>query len=89
MLPFIYSAAMRLLLHTAVPARAHSPTCCRDIHVFLWRNHKHMNNVFRLVNPVYNLDTYIFRVNVFTKQAEYEKRISYYFPRFAYSTCSM
>ena len=31
-----------------------------------------MNNVFRLVNPVYDMDTYIFKVNVFTKQAKYE-----------------
>jgi len=31
-----------------------------------------MNNVFRLVNPVYAMDTYIFKVNVFTKQAKYE-----------------
>jgi len=38
----------------------------------MWRNHKKMNQVFRLVNPVYDMDTYIFKVNVFTKQAEYE-----------------
>jgi len=31
-----------------------------------------MNNVFRLVNPVFDIDTYIFKVTVFTKQAEYE-----------------
>ena len=31
-----------------------------------------MNTVFRLVNPVYDMDTYIFRVHVFTKQAKYE-----------------
>jgi len=31
-----------------------------------------MNNVFRLVHPVYDMDTYIFKVNVFTKQAKYE-----------------
>jgi len=31
-----------------------------------------MNNVFRLVNPVYNRDSYIFKVGVFTKPAKYE-----------------
>jgi len=31
-----------------------------------------MNNVFRLVNPVYDIDTYIFKVNIFTNQAKYE-----------------
>jgi len=43
-----------------------------DIHVFLWRNHKSMHPVFRLVNPVHDMETYIFKVNVFTKQAKYE-----------------
>ena len=28
-----------------------------DIHVFLWRNHKNMNSVFRLVNAVYDMST--------------------------------
>jgi len=31
-----------------------------------------MNTVFRLVDPVYDMDTYIFKLNVFTKQAIYE-----------------
>jgi len=31
-----------------------------------------MNNVFHLVNPVYDMDTYIYAVNVFTKRAEHE-----------------
>jgi len=31
-----------------------------------------MNNVFHLVNPVYDIDAYIFKVYVFTKQAKYE-----------------
>jgi len=31
-----------------------------------------MNNVFRLVNPVYDMDTYIFKVKAFTKQAKHE-----------------
>jgi len=34
--------------------------------VFLWRNHTNMNNVFRRVHPVYAMDTYIFKMNVFT-----------------------
>jgi len=42
------------------------------MHVFLWRNHRNMNNVFRLVNPVNGMDTFIFEVNIFTKQAKYE-----------------
>jgi len=31
-----------------------------------------MNNVFRVFNPVYATDTFIFRVDVFTKQPIYE-----------------
>jgi len=31
-----------------------------------------MTNVFRLVNPVYDMHMYIFKVNVFIKQAQYE-----------------
>jgi len=31
-----------------------------------------MNNVFRLVNTVHDMDMYIFKVNVFTKQAKWE-----------------
>ena len=31
-----------------------------------------MNYVFRLVNPVYGMDTFIFEANVFTKQVKYE-----------------
>jgi len=31
-----------------------------------------MDNVFRLVNPVYDRNPYIFKVNVFAKQAKYE-----------------
>jgi len=31
-----------------------------------------MNNVFRLVNPVLDRNTYIIKVDVFTKQAKYE-----------------
>ena len=38
----------------------------------MWRNHTHMNNVFCLNNPVYDLDTCIFKVKVFTKQENSE-----------------
>jgi len=31
-----------------------------------------MNTVSRLVSPVYDMDTYMFKVDVFTKQAKYE-----------------
>jgi len=31
-----------------------------------------MNNVFRLVNPVCDMDTYIFKASVFTKHDKYE-----------------
>jgi len=31
-----------------------------------------MNTVFRLVDPLYDMDMYIFKVIVFIKQAEYE-----------------
>jgi len=31
-----------------------------------------MNNVFRLVDPVYDMYMYIFKGTVFTKQATYE-----------------
>jgi len=58
------------LLSTTVPSP--HPTCWIDIHVFLWCDYKNMNNVFRRINPVYDMDTYIFKVNVFTQQAKYE-----------------
>jgi len=35
------------------------------------RNNKNMNTVFRLVNPVYAMDMYIFKVNVFTNPVKY------------------
>ena len=31
-----------------------------------------MNNVFRLVNPVFDMDMFIFKVTVFIKRAKYE-----------------
>jgi len=43
-----------------------------------------MNTVFRLVNPVYDMDTYIFKVSVFTKLNR--NRIPHSVPRSAYST---
>jgi len=42
------------------------PALLSNIRVFLWRNHKNMNTVFRLVGPVYDMDTYIFKAHVFT-----------------------
>jgi len=45
-----------------------------------------MTNVFHLVSPVYDLDTYISKVNIFAKQAKLN-RIPYSFPRSAYPTC--
>jgi len=67
-------------------ATAQDPTCRIDSHVFLWRNYESMNNVFCLANPVYGMDTFIFKVNVFTNGLNMI-RIPYYFPRSAYSTC--
>jgi len=32
-----------------------------------------MNTVFRLVNPEYDMDTYIFKVHIFTKQGKSEE----------------
>jgi len=37
-----------------------------------------MNNVFRLVNPVYNIDTHVFKVHAFTKQAIHEKKTGFF-----------
>jgi len=31
-----------------------------------------MHTVFHLINPVYAMDAYIFKVKVFAKQAKYE-----------------
>jgi len=45
-----------------------------------------MNNVFRLVNPVYDRNPYIFKVDVFTKQVKYEEN-TVFLLRPAYSTC--
>ena len=40
-----------------------------------------MNTIFRLVDPVCGIDTYIFKVPVFTKQANYEEN-PVFFPAF-------
>ena len=32
-----------------------------------------MNSVFRLVYPVYDMNTHVVKVDVFTKQVEYEQ----------------
>jgi len=42
------------------------------INVFLWRSHRHANRVWCLVHPVFDMNTYICKVNVFTKQAKSE-----------------
>jgi len=41
-------------------------TC--SCYVFLWRNHKNRNAVFRLVHPDYEMETYIVKVNVCTNE---------------------
>jgi len=42
------------------------------IHVFLGRSHTNMNTIFRLVNPVFDRNMFIFKVTVFINRAEYE-----------------
>jgi len=37
-----------------------------------------MDNVFRLVNLVYDMDTYTFKDNVFTKQAKSEQQTVFF-----------
>jgi len=39
-----------------------------------------MKTIFRLVNPVYAMDTYILKVHVFTKQASYESNTVFFSP---------
>jgi len=48
------------------------PTWGIRIDVFLWRTRRNMNSAFRLVYPVYDMNTYIFKVAVVTKQAKPE-----------------
>jgi len=55
-------------------------------HMFLWRNHKNINTVFRLVHPVYDMDKRIFKVTVSIKQAKSESNLVFYPPPPAYST---
>jgi len=38
----------------------------------LMTSHKNMNIIFRLCNPVYDIDTSIFKVTVIIKQARHE-----------------
>jgi len=61
----------------------YDPTWGIRIDVFLWRTRRNMNSVFRLVNPVYHMNTYLFKVAVLTKQAksEYISRILFLIPR--------
>ena len=49
------------------------PTWGIRIHVFLRRRHRNTNSVFRLVYPVYDMDTYIDTSIVFTEQAQSER----------------
>jgi len=37
-----------------------------------------MNDVSRLINPVYDMDTYIFMVTVFIQQAKYAYNFVFY-----------
>jgi len=51
------------------------------IHVSLGRSHKNTNNVFLLVNPVYDMDMYIiFKATVFMKQSKSEWNPVYFSP---------
>ena len=53
------------------------------IHVFLWRSHRSTNRVFRLVYPVYAMNTrFMYSQNRLTMN-----RIPYCVLRSAYSTC--
>jgi len=45
---------------------------CLILYVFLWHGHKNENNVFCLVDPVYDIDACIVKVTVFTEPAGYE-----------------
>jgi len=45
--------------------------------VFLWHSHKDTNNIFRLFNPVYAMNTCICKLHVCTKQAKYEQNAPY------------
>ena len=44
----------------------------RFIHSEHTSTHKNMHNAFCPVNPVHDMDTYIFKVSSFTNQAKYE-----------------
>jgi len=51
------------------------------MHVSLGRSHKNKNRVFRLVNPVHDMDMHIFKVTVFIKYAKsYQNIVFYYVP---------
>ena len=72
---FIYEAVGGHPLQTHqqyVWAQHQEPRCQIGIHVFLVHSHKSMNNVFRLVNPVLDRSSYIFKGSVFLNQAKYE-----------------
>jgi len=52
----------------------------------MWHSHKNTNNVFRLVNPAYDMDMYIFKV-MYSPNRLNVNRIPSYVLRSAYSTC--
>ena len=41
-------------------------------------NHKNVNDIFRLVNPALDMDTYIFKETLFLEQAKYEKNTVFF-----------
>jgi len=55
---------------THIAQRTGDPTCWIGIHAFLGQSHTNTNNAFRLCNPVYDMDTYTIKVNVFAKQTK-------------------
>ena len=55
---------------------AHNLKCWIGIHVFLGRSHTNKNSAFRLDNPVYDMDMYIFKVTVFIQQAKYARNMN-------------
>jgi len=62
----------KLILSQGLTLNPREPTCCILIYVFLGRSHTNTNTVFRLVNPLLDRNTYIFKINVFIKQARSE-----------------
>jgi len=57
---------------SAIVLQTYRSTCSIDIRIFLGRGQNNTNTVFRLVNPVDDIGTSIFKDHVFIKQANYE-----------------